>query len=131
MTMPADLQKVKERVKATVEGWVLKSIESTYAATSVPSGGTPLAAFMLLSNAIDMMAGFYRGRTDPKGRTITADYKAFVKEYLKTYDPVEVYVDIRCALTHNYSVSGSLALTHQNPAWHLKRKGKWKSCELR
>lgn len=35
MAMPAELQKAKERVRATVEGWVLKSIESTYAATRV------------------------------------------------------------------------------------------------
>jgi hypothetical protein len=117
---PSHLQDQIDRVEATYETWVLGSIKRTYEATKDElDGSTPLAAFILVSCAIDFLAGFMCGIASfsPSGES-SRNYKAFVIKYLPQYDPVDVYSNIRCRLAHNYSIGGSVALTHRNPAAH-------------
>ena len=102
-------------VKKLFDEWVFKSIESSYRATSAPGGGTPMVAFMLVSCAIDVIAGFYSGRSSFIRQDISGQYKEFVKDYMKPYNPNIVYEEIRCSLVHNFIPGKSIKLTHNNP----------------
>jgi hypothetical protein len=108
-------------VKKLYESWVLGSVKQTYDATKDWIGGsTPLAAFILVSCAIDFLAGFYCGIESflPKGGESSKNYKAFVAKYMPQYEPYDVYSNIRCRLAHNYTIGGSVALTHRHPELH-------------
>jgi hypothetical protein len=97
--MTNELTKHISRVKTKYETWVLGSIKVTYDATKDGAKeSTPLAAFILVSCAIDFLAGFMCGITSfrPGRGESTANYKAFVKKYLPQYDPEDVYSNIRC-----------------------------------
>ena len=110
-----------DQVKHKYETWVLGSIQQTYEATKNLQGeSTPLAAFILISCAIDFLAGFMYGITSfqPKARESSKNYKAFVTKYLPQYYPDDVYNNIRCRLAHNYTIGGSVALTHLRPDRH-------------
>ncbi len=118
---PSHFQNEIDRVEAKYKTWVLGSIKRTYEATKdEQEGSTPLAAFILVSCAIDFLAGFMCGITSfsPQPGESSTNYKAFVTKYLPQYDPVDVYNNIRCRLAHNYSIGGEVALTHRNPAAH-------------
>ena len=118
---PSHLQDQIDRVEATYKTWVLGSIKKTYEATKDElEGSTPLVAFILVSCAIDFLAGFMCGIASflPPAGESSRNYKAFVIKYLPQYDPVDVYSNIRCRLAHNYSIGGSVGLTHRNPAAH-------------
>jgi hypothetical protein len=123
MTTP-QLQQATHEVKDKYETWVLGSIKMTYGATkSFEEGSTPLAAFILISCAIDFLAGFMCGITSfqPRPGESSTNYKAFVTRYLTQYEPADVYTHIRCRLAHNYSIGGNVALTHLNPGAHDPR----------
>jgi hypothetical protein len=110
-----------DKVKQKYETWVLGSINQTYEATkNLEGGSTPLAAFILISCAIDFLAGFMCGVTSfqPKPGESSKNYKAFVTKYLPQYDPGDVYNNIRCRLAHNYTIGGNVGLTHLHPELH-------------
>jgi hypothetical protein len=110
-----------DAVKERYATWVLGSINQTYEATKDAQGGsTPLAAFILVSCAIDFLAGFMCGITSfkPKGGESSKNYKSFVTKYLPQYDPEDIYINIRCRLAHNYTIGGNVRLTHRNPGLH-------------
>lgn len=110
-----------DAVKERYASWVLGSINQTYEATKdAQEGSTPLAAFILVSCAIDFLAGFMCGITSftPKPGESSKNYKAFVARYLPQYDPGDVYNNIRCRLAHNYSIGGNVGLTHLHPELH-------------
>ncbi len=103
------------------EGWILGSIRRTYDATkTAEEGSTPLAAFILISCAIDFFAGFFCGIKSfkPKPGEASKNYKDFVIRFFPQYDPADVYNHIRCRLAHNYSIGGGVALTHLHPELH-------------
>ena len=114
-----ELQRGITDVRRKYDTWVLGSIKRTYEATkNQEEGSTPLAAFILISCAIDFLAGFYCGIESFQPRNSSQNYKDFVTRYLPQYDPTDVYNHIRCRLAHNYSLGGDVALTHQNPERH-------------
>jgi hypothetical protein len=81
-------------------------------------GGSVIGSFMLGSCFIDAMAGFKYGQD---GRLkLGKVYREFVGEYLKDYDKVALYYDLRCQLLHNYSEGGSYEFTYRNPEKHLQ-----------
>jgi hypothetical protein len=118
-----DFEAARDCVRHTFEDWVIKSIEITFRATSESEGdgkgGTPLAAFLLLSCGIDAISGFYAGRTSEHGTG--AQYKSFVRKYMPTYSPENMYEKLRCALAHNFAVDQGLALTHGQSHLHNVR----------
>lgn len=108
-------------VKELFDKRILRSIETSYAATSADNGGTPLAAYILLSCAIDVIAGFYSGRNALDERNLGNQYKKFIADYMKDYNPQKVYKLIRCSLVHNFIVGPNMALMHgsTNSKLHL------------
>jgi hypothetical protein len=81
-------------------------------------GGSVIGSFMLGSCFIDAMAGFKYGQD---GRLkLEKVYREFVGEYLKDYDKVALYYDLRCQLLHNYSEGGSYEFIHNHPHVHLQ-----------
>ena len=113
------LKSAIERVKEKYATWVLGSIGETYNATKdAQNGSTPLAAFILVSCAIDFIAGFLAGIPDFEPGSAGANYKGFVKRYMPGYDPEDVYKNIRCRLAHNYTIGGGIGLIHLNPKVH-------------
>jgi len=119
----SDFEAVKESVRGTFDRWIVKSIDITFQATSESErnnqGGTPLAAYLLLSCAIDAIAGFYAGRTSKEGTG--EQYKEFIKRYMSRYSPENMYGKLRCALAHNFSTGEGLALTHGRSYAHNVR----------
>ncbi len=107
-------------VKELFDKWIFRSIETSYAATAAKNGGTPLAAFILLSSAIDVIAGFYAGRKSLEEPGLGRQYKKFITDYMPQYNPEKVYRLIRCSLVHNFIVGPNMALTHGNSSLHLK-----------
>jgi hypothetical protein len=75
-----------------------------------------IAEFILCSCLIDQLSGF-RYNSDKVGKR----YKEFVKEYLKKYNPDELYNDLRNKLVHNYSVGSHYGLTRNAKHLHLKK----------
>lgn len=78
-------------------------------------GGSKMGAFILCSCLIDALAGFLKG-----GDTNNSDYKHFVQDCLSSYNPENLYRDLRCKLVHSYSEGGSYFFTDQNNSWHLQ-----------
>jgi hypothetical protein len=120
---PGEFEAAKKFVRDTFYNWIIKSIEVAFRATSESErngqGGTPLVAFLLLSCAIDTIAGFYAGRTSKHGTS--GHYKSFIKKYMPRYSPENMYERLRCALAHNFAVDKGLALTHGRPHLHNVR----------
>lgn len=79
------------------------------------SGGSKMGAFILCSCLIDAMAGFVKGAD-----TIHRDFKIFVRDYLPSYRPNELYHDLRCKLVHSYSEGGSYLFTDAKGHLHLQ-----------
>jgi hypothetical protein len=114
-------QNAKNIVRSLYDTWVLGSIRRTYEATKGEEDGTtPLAAFILVSCAIDFLAGFFCGieSFSPKPGESSNNYKDFVKEYLPQYEPEDIYKNVRCRLAHNYTIGGEVGLTHESRALH-------------
>lgn len=113
--------KEHDDVRQKYETWILGSIGETFEATKYGQGGsTPLAAFILVSCAIDFLAGFMCGIASfqPGRGESSKNYKAFVTRYLPQYDPEDIYNNIRCRLAHNYTIGQNVGLTHLNPRLH-------------
>jgi len=72
-----------------------------------------MGAFILCSCLIDAVAGFEKG-CDTKG----VDYIDFVKRRLQSYNPKQLYEDLRCKLVHGYSEGGSYLFTDARPDLH-------------
>lgn len=75
-----------------------------------------IAEFILCSCLIDQLSGF-RYNTDKVGKR----YRQFVKDYLSSYNPDELYEDLRNKLVHNYSVGSFYGLTRKAPHLHLQK----------
>lgn len=121
--MNNEFLKTKIFVKDILDNWLIKSIETCFDSMKFDnSKGTPLSAYLLLSCAIDIVAGFYEGR-DPKKRDndIGEQYRKYVGKYMKNYNPQILYKDLRCGLTHNFIIGNILGLTHNHPELHNKR----------
>lgn len=74
-----------------------------------------IAEFILCSCFIDQISGF-RYNTDKVGKR----YRQFVQDYLTSYNPTELYEDLRNKLVHNYSVGSYYGLTRKAPHLHLQ-----------
>ena len=74
-----------------------------------------IAEFILCSCFIDQISGF-RYNIDKVGKR----YKQFVQDYLPSYDPKELYQDLRNKLVHNYSIGKHYSLVREAPGWHLQ-----------
>lgn len=114
----------RNQVKNTFDKWVLKSIDVTYDATRKPDSGTPLAVFILVSCAIDALAGFYVGRDSFKTRDLGKNYKDFLAAYMPQYSADDLYYGIRCSLAHNYTIDRKIGLTHGQTLHNIKFKNK-------
>jgi hypothetical protein len=70
----------------------------------------PIAAFILIGCFIDQMAAYaYNTQISQAG----ANYRRFIKEYFKNYDPLKLWENLRCALVHNYTISPNFALSSE------------------
>jgi hypothetical protein len=88
----------RDQVWLKYQGWVLGSIERTYAATrDQGANATPLAAFILTSCAIDFFAGFLSGIDSFDPKQVGEKYRDFVKKYMPQYDADDVYKGVRAA----------------------------------
>lgn len=79
------------------------------------TGGSKMGAFILCSCLIDAMAGFIKGAD-----TERSDYKNFVRDYLSSYVPENLYNDLRCKLVHSYSEGGSYLFVDAKSHLHLQ-----------
>jgi hypothetical protein len=70
----------------------------------------PIAAFMLCSCLIDQLATFIYNEPEERNMVI---YKRFIKDYLPHYIPLNLYVNLRCKLVHNYTVGKHIRLTSE------------------
>jgi len=116
-----EFKRAKAKVRQRYDGWVLGSIKRTYEATKDGADdSSPLAAFILISCAIDFLAGFYCGIESfrPKPGQSFKNYKEFVERYMPQYKPNDVYKHVRCSLAHSYTIGGHLGLTHDNRSIH-------------
>ncbi len=80
------------------------------------TGGSKVGAFILCSCLIDAMAGFIKGAD-----TGQRDYKDFVRDYLSSYVPENLYQDLRCKLVHSYSEGGSYLFVDAKSHLHLQK----------
>jgi len=113
-------------VYEVIEKWIIHSIESTFETTSrsvqnFGIRGHPLAAYILLSCAIDILAGFYCGRNPSNGRSVGKNYREFIAKYMPHYSPDILYKDLRCGLVHNFILGAGLGLTYEHPELHNTR----------
>lgn len=107
------------RVRHKYETWILGSIRQTYKATKdLENESAPLAVFILISCAIDFLAGFMCGITSFNSKNSGKNYKAFVGRYLPQYDPEDIYHHIRCRLAHNYTIGEGVGLIHLKSEMH-------------
>ena len=120
--MDKDFLFALNKVRNTYETWILASINETYKATkNSQNNSTPLTAFILVSCAIDFVAGFFEGIDTFTPRDSGEIYKRFIKKYMPSYDPVDVYKGVRCPLAHNYTIGNDVLLTHNKPKIHNPR----------
>lgn len=112
----------KALVKNKFDTWIIKSIKATLTITKDETGQntSPLVTYLLLSCAIDIIAGFYSGRDEmnPRPGTLGRQYKEFLKAYMSNYDPEIIYKGLRCALAHNFVLDPTLALITGRPELH-------------
>lgn len=117
--MNAEESKIFEEIKKSLRDIALDDIKKSYAAKSI------MGTFILCSCFIDAMAGFRYGQD---GRLkLGKMYRTFVEEYLKDYDKVSLYYDLRCQLVHNYSESKSYKFIHDKSEFHLGEAGENKT----
>lgn len=109
---------VDNEIIPVVEGifnvWILGGIDAL-----VQSTGQSLA-FVLISCAIEYLAGFWKG-----GPTNQTDYINFLSEYTEfslKYTPKDVYKSLRCGLVHNFTIhNGVYCLTFADTRNHLRK----------
>jgi len=99
--------------------WVFGPIER------LMRGDDALVSFILMSCAIDYLAGFWWGRSTK--RESAEAYTAFVRTYFPSnrYDPDGVYDSLRNGLVHMFTIKDRrYALTHNRPDLHLVKDRK-------
>ena len=117
--MSDNFQSALARVKDKYTNWILGSIDETYNATKDgQNGSSPLVAFILVSAAIDFMAGFLEGIDSFDPSSSGKIFKRFVEKYMPQYNAKYVYRSVRCRLAHNYTIGDGVALIHQNSNAH-------------
>ncbi len=72
------------------------------------SNGKPVSAFILSSCLIDQLAAFRYNEPEEKNSVI---YKRFIIDYMPQYRPLNLYVNLRCKLVHNYTVGKHIRIT--------------------
>jgi hypothetical protein len=88
----------------------------------------PISAFILCSCLIDQLACFTYfepPKTDgrPKFSNETL-YKRFITDYLPIYKDLNLYVNLRCKLVHNYTVGKFIKLTNEDAPYENMSFGK-------
>lgn len=117
--MSDNFQPALARLKDKYSTWILGSIDETYTATrDGENGSTPLAAFILVSCAIDFMSGFLEGIDSFEPSASGKLYRRYVERYMPAYNSKDVFRNIRCRLAHNYTVGDAVALIHNNSSAH-------------
>lgn len=107
--------KLLQELKRSLKEYALGDIKKASQADAV------MGAFILCSCFIDALAGFKYGQD---GRLkLGKAFRNFVEEYLKSYDKVSLYYDLRCQLVHNYSESKSYRFIKGKPELHLTEAG--------
>jgi hypothetical protein len=94
----------------------MKSIEGLLAKEE------PLIAFIVVSCAIDWLAGFWWGRTTR--RAVKQAYTGFVETYFPPgkYEAEALYDSLRNGLVHLFAIKNrKYALVHDKPEWHLRK----------
>lgn len=81
----------------------------------------PIAAFILCSCLIDQLAAFRYNDLEEKNSVI---YKRFIKDYLPQYRDLNLYVNLRCKLVHNYTVSQHIRLSNEDAPFENIGMGK-------
>jgi hypothetical protein len=81
----------------------------------------PIAAFTLCSCLIDQLATFIYNESQTRNNII---YKRFIKEYLPHYEALDLYVNLRCKLVHNYTVGKHIRLTSEEAPYENAGLGK-------
>lgn len=87
-----------------------------------------VAAVILMCCAIDVLAAFRYGKIDGG---VGGHFKNFIKDYFKavntkskkSYDASHIYIGLRNALVHGYSLGKDLALIHTDENKHLEMIG--------
>ncbi len=101
-TMTADA--LVAAMDKSIDGLLLASIKRM---DEEPAGdGIKMAGFILCACAIDTLAGFHDGLTDPKKGSSATRFKKFVRDFLPNYDPEDLYSALRCGLVHGYTCEG-------------------------
>lgn len=72
----------------------------------------PIAAFILCSCLIDQLAVFVYN--PPQNSRNKYFYEKFIEDYLTQYVPLNLYVNLRCNLVHNYTIGQYLSITSDN-----------------
>jgi hypothetical protein len=113
------------------EKWLLKSIDVCFDATSKEGNGTPLSAYILLSCAIDTLAGFYTGRdrsySRKRGKRVKGKAPVnvgrqnllFIRAYMKAYPAAKLQRGVRNYLVHNFTLRQDILLTHNSHDNHM------------
>lgn len=81
----------------------------------------PIAAFILCSCLIDQLAAFRYNEPTEKNRVL---YKRFIDDYISHYKPLNLYVNLRCKLVHNYTVGKHIQLTSEEAPYENLGLGK-------
>jgi hypothetical protein len=117
--MSENFQPALTRFKDKYSTWVLGSIDETYTATrDGENGSTPLAAFILVSSAIDFMGGFLEGIDSFDSDSSGKIYRRYLERYMPEYNSKDVYRNVCCRLAHNYTIGDAVALIHHNSNAH-------------
>ena len=105
---------VFSRVEDVFDRWICGAVESLQNSLGIS------LAFVIISCAIEYLAGFWKG-----GETRKADYIKFLEKHLwfaAKYHPTDLYESLRNGLVHNFTIrDGKFALTSTEPHLHLKR----------
>ena len=117
--MSDNFQPSLKRFKDKYTTWILGSIDETYNATrDGQNGSSPLAAFILVSCAIDFMSGFLEGIDNFDANSSGKIYRRYLARYMPQYNSKEVYRNVRCRLAHNYTIGDAVELIHNNSTAH-------------
>lgn len=80
----------------------------------------PIAAFILCSCLIDQLAAFRYNQIDENRDS----YNKFIEVYLPQYRALNLYVNLRCRLVHNYTVGKHIRITNDDIIFENIGKGK-------
>jgi hypothetical protein len=139
-----DTNKIVKAFANSVHSYILLGIEmllnienGKMAERKIQNKAVPyVSAVILISCVIDYLSKYRYGQVDKMdmhGQTLgdSKCYRKFVGEYFikditkseKTYTPELVYKDIRCALTHGYSLGKNVVLSHTDKyeKYHLEQ----------